>query len=477
MGKFIIEGEHRLSGRVKVQGAKNAALPVLAATVMSRGEMTLFNCPEIRDVHNMLSILRELGVESYYDGDALKISGRNARSSPMPQRLSKELRSSIFMLGPLLSRFGEAVCAYPGGCEIGHRPVDLHLKGLAALGADIREERGYIICDGHNMHGGEIHLDYPSVGATENIMMAAAAVPGDTVITNSAREPEIEELQNFLNSIGGDIRGAGTSTIYIKGGMEEVPAAAHRIMPDRIAAGTLMCAVAMAGGEAELTDVCPEHIGSLISKLREAGCHISCGRDTLEIRAKERPEEIKLIETLPYPGFPTDMQAQIFALCTVADGTSVIVENLFENRFRHCAELIKMGANIQGQRQRHKSLSKTDRLHPCKNSYILIRKFDLERYQRKGAGSLRAGGKDPAQNISDRRCGSCGGAGKSNALKQVFADMDLMTDGAVCAGTVMAGFRCDIGNRGQHNKCQHYGQQARHKTKFLCHGLPSFAIL
>ena len=182
MGKFIIEGGHRLSGRVKVQGAKNAALPVLAATVMSRGEMTLFNCPEIRDVHNMLSILRELGVESYYDGDALKISGRNARSSPMPQRLSKELRSSIFMLGPLLSRFGEAVCAYPGGCEIGHRPVDLHLKGLAALGADIREERGYIICGGHNMHGGEIHLDYPSVGATENIMMAAAAVPGDTVI-------------------------------------------------------------------------------------------------------------------------------------------------------------------------------------------------------------------------------------------------------------------------------------------------------
>ena len=172
------------------------------------------------------------------------------------------------------------------------------------------------------------------------------AVPGDTVITNSAREPEIEELQNFLNSIGGDIRGAGTSTIYIKGGMEEVPAAAHRIMPDRIAAGTLMCAVAMAGGEAELTDVCPEHIGSLISKLREAGCHISCGRDTLEIQAKGRPKEIKLIETLPYPGFPTDMQAQIFALCTVADGTSVIVENLFENRFRHCAELIKMGANI-----------------------------------------------------------------------------------------------------------------------------------
>ena len=197
MGKFIIEGGHRLSGRVKVQGAKNAALPVLAAAVMSRGEMTLFNCPEIRDVHNMLSILRELGVESYYDGDALKISGRNARSSPMPQRLSKELRSSIFMLGPLLSRFGEAVCAYPGGCEIGHRPVDLHLKGLAALGADIREERGYIICDGHNMHGGEIHLDYPSVGATENIMMAAAAVPDDTVITNSAREPEIEELAEF----------------------------------------------------------------------------------------------------------------------------------------------------------------------------------------------------------------------------------------------------------------------------------------
>ena len=346
MASILVSGGRKIVGTARVSGAKNAALPILAATLIARGPVELTDCPHLSDVENMLKILRSLGVSCSLEAGTAHIDAAKAERCIMPQSISKEIRSSIFMLGPLLSRFGEAVCAYPGGCEIGHRPVDLHLKGLAALGADIREERGYIICDGHNMHGGEIHLDYPSVGATENIMMAAAAVTGDTVITNSAREPEIEELQNFLNSIGGDIRGAGTSTIYIKGGMEEVPAAAHRIMPDRIAAGTLMCAVAMAGGEAELTDVCPEHIGSLISKLREAGCHISCGRDTLEIRAKGRPKEIKLIETLPYPGFPTDMQAQIFALCTVADGTSVIVENLFENRFRHCAELIKMGANI-----------------------------------------------------------------------------------------------------------------------------------
>ena len=346
MGRFIIEGGYPLSGTLKVQGAKNAALPILAAGIMSRGEVTLTNCPAIKDVDNMLEILTELGAGAERNGDTVKLHPCSASRSVMPNRLSKELRSSIFMLGPLLSRFGRAVCTYPGGCEIGHRPIDLHLRGLAELGADIREERGRIVCEGRNLHGADIHLDYPSVGATENIMMAAACAEGNTCITNAAREPEIEDLQNFLNTIGCSISGAGTSTLYIHGGMEHVPSAAYRIMPDRIAAGTLLCAVAVAGGCITLTDVCCDHMGATLAKLREAGCRIVQNGDSITASMTGRPREIKLIETYPYPGFPTDMQAQFFALCTVAEGTSVIVENLFENRFRHCAELAKMGASI-----------------------------------------------------------------------------------------------------------------------------------
>ncbi|MBR2329158.1 MAG: UDP-N-acetylglucosamine 1-carboxyvinyltransferase, partial [Clostridia bacterium] len=310
MGRFIIEGGHPLNGTLKVQGAKNAALPILAAGIMSRGEVTLTNCPCIRDVDNMLDILGELGAGVERLGDTIKLSPGNASRCVMPNRLSKELRSSIFMLGPLLSRFGRAVCTYPGGCEIGHRPIDLHLRGLAALGADIREERGRIVCEGKQLHGADIHLDYPSVGATENIMMAAASAKGDTCITNAAREPEIEDLQNFLNAIGCSIWGAGTSTLYIRGGMEHVPSAVYRIMPDRIAAGTILCAVAMAGGNVTLTDVCCDHMGAALAKLKEAGCELLQRGDSVTIKMMGRPREIKLIETFPYPGFPTDMQAQ-----------------------------------------------------------------------------------------------------------------------------------------------------------------------
>lgn len=313
---------------------------------MSSGSITLTNCPCIRDVDNMLEILGELGAGVERKGDEIRLDPGKASRAVMPNRLSKELRSSIFMLGPLLSRFGRAVCTYPGGCEIGHRPIDLHLRGLGALGADIREERGNIICEGAKLHGADIHLDYPSVGATENIMMAAVSAVGDTCITNAAREPEIEDLQNFLNAIGCSVWGAGTSTLYIRGGMEHVPSAVYSIMPDRIAAGTVLCAVAATGGHATLTNVCCDHMGAVIAKLREAGCIITCEKSALTIDMSRRPNEIKLIETFPYPGFPTDMQAQFLAMCTIAEGTSVIVENLFDNRFRHCAELVKMGAVI-----------------------------------------------------------------------------------------------------------------------------------
>lgn len=346
MAAFIVEGGYPLNGRERVSGAKNAALPILAACLICPGQVRLFDCPRLRDVDNMLAILAELGVGWRWEeaGGALALDVSGATGYTMPQRISKELRSSIFMLGPLLARFGRAVCTYPGGCEIGNRPIDLHLSGLSALGVRIREQGGLILCDGARMRGADIHLDYPSVGATENIMMAAVAAEGDTYIRNAAREPETEDLQAFLNALGCDVSGAGTSNVRIRGGAKPRPYAEHTIMPDRIVAGTLLCAAAITGGEITLDNVVPQHIGSMLSKLREAGCVAACGENTVSLSAPARLSEIKLIETLPYPGFPTDMQAQFFALATVADGACVIVENVFENRFKHGPELMRMGA-------------------------------------------------------------------------------------------------------------------------------------
>lgn len=345
MAAFIVEGGYRLAGTVRVSGAKNAALPILAACLICPGQVRLYDCPGLRDVENMLAILTELGASWRKEPEGALVLDMSAVTGyTMPQRISKELRSSIFMLGPLLARFGKAVCTYPGGCEIGNRPIDLHLSGLSALGVRIREEGGLILCEGEAMRGADIHLDYPSVGATENIMMAAVAAKGITYIRNAAREPETEDLQNFLNALGCDVSGAGTSSIRIAGGVNPARQAVHSIMPDRIVAGTLLCAAAITGGEATLTRVVPQHVGSMLSKLREAGCSIECGEDTVTLCAPQRLREIKLIETLPYPGFPTDMQAQFFALATVAEGACVVVENVFENRFKHGPELMRMGA-------------------------------------------------------------------------------------------------------------------------------------
>ncbi len=345
MAAFMVEGGYPLQGEARVSGAKNAALPVLAACLICPGEICLWDCPHLRDVDNMLAILEELGAEYSWGVDgALRLHMAGAEGYTLPQRISKEIRSSIFMLGPLLARFGRAICTYPGGCEIGNRPIDLHLSGLSALGVRIREQGGLIICDGAHMRGAEIHLDYPSVGATENIMMAAVAAQGDTFIHNAAREPETEDLQTFLNALGCHVRGAGTSNIHIRGGVEPIQRAEHRIMPDRIVAGTLLCGAAITGGCITLSNAIPQHMGSMLSKLREAGCKISCMEDRISLEAPARLQEIKLIETLPYPGFPTDMQAQFFALATVADGACMIVENVFENRFKHGPELMRMGA-------------------------------------------------------------------------------------------------------------------------------------
>lgn len=344
MARFIVSGGCPLHGSLRISGAKNAALPILAACLLSDAEIVLADCPDLKDVENMLSILSALGVTWRREGGLLRIDATAADNFVMPYRISKELRSSIFTLGPLLGRFQKAVCTYPGGCEIGHRPIDLHLKGLSMLGVEITEEHGQIICDGRNMKGVEIHLDYPSVGATENIIMGAVRAQGETLIHNAAREPEIVDLQNFLCAMGFRVSGAGTSDVRIEGTQERAKNVEHTVIPDRIVAGTMLCAAAVSGGDLTLSNVKPEHMASIISKLREAGCMVLSGEHSVYLKAPERLNEIKIIETLPYPGFPTDMQAQFFALCTMAEGTSVVVENVFESRFKHAAELARMGA-------------------------------------------------------------------------------------------------------------------------------------
>lgn len=349
MPKLIAEGGYPIDGVCRIGGAKNAVLPILAACMLTRRSVRLLDCPRLTDVENMLGILRLLGcgVEraagATGEGDTLSIDASSACRSELPEELSKELRSSIFLLGPVLGRFRRAVVTYPGGCEIGNRPIDLHLSGLSALNADIREEGGRIRCDGARLVGATIHLDYPSVGATENILMAATAAEGETRIHNAAREPEIVDLQNFLNAAGFFVRGAGSSTVVVRGGCEPREVT-YRIMPDRIAAGTLLVAAAITGGRITLENAVPEHMAGTLAKLGECGCTLDARGRTIRLTGPARPKELRRVETLPHPGFPTDMQAQMFALCSVAEGTSVIVENVFENRFKHAQELSRMGA-------------------------------------------------------------------------------------------------------------------------------------
>ncbi len=343
MSKLIVAGGAALRGESRVSGSKNAVLPILAAAVMARRPVRISRCPLLSDVRNMAEIISELGCAVKREDDALVIDAADADCCELPERLSKELRSSIFLMGPVLARFGRAVAAYPGGCEIGNRPIDLHLKGLAALSADIREQGGRIYCDGSHLRGAQIHLDYPSVGATENIMMAATAAEGETRIENAAREPEIVDLQRFLRAAGFRVSGAGSSTIVVQGGCEprEVDFA---VMPDRIVAGTLLVAAAVTGGEITLTKLESAHLYGTLSKLSECGMEIRAYADAVTLRATRRPKALMHVETLPHPGFPTDMQAPLFTLLSIADGTSVLVENVFENRFKHAQELSRMGA-------------------------------------------------------------------------------------------------------------------------------------
>ena len=345
MEAFVVEGGVALRGEARVDSAKNAVLPILAAAVLTPEEIVLHNVPDITDVGHMAAILTMLGCRVERSGRDMTVDCGGIHSWEMPDQLSKQIRSSIFLLGPILARFRKATVTFPGGCEIGLRPIDLHLSGLRQLGVEISEEGGLIHCDGRNMHAGEVHFDYPSVGATENVMMAAVLLPGTTVIHNPAREPEIADLQAFINAMGGKIRGAGTHYIAVEG-VERLHGTAWAPMADRIVAGTLLAAAAITGGEITLTNAPESDMVAVTAKLREMGCRLEERPGWIHLRAPKRLTAFAQLQTQPHPGFPTDMQVQMLALLSTAEGMGVITENVFENRFTHAGDLNRMGAHI-----------------------------------------------------------------------------------------------------------------------------------
>ncbi|HHY63835.1 MAG TPA: UDP-N-acetylglucosamine 1-carboxyvinyltransferase [Clostridiaceae bacterium] len=355
VSNLIIAGGSRLSGIIEVPGAKNAVLPVLAATLLNNGTSILENCPELDDVHTMLEILSALGCKTNKNGSRIEIDASNLTSSSIPEVLAKRMRSSIIILGAVLARCGEVIVSYPGGCEIGMRPIDMHLRALEQMGAEIDGvSQGMLKVKASKLQGCEILLDYPSVGATENIMLAACCAEGETVIRNAAKEPEIEDLQEYLKKTGVDVSGAGSGVIRIQGvGSRKIKAEpVHRIIPDRIAAGTYLAAVAATGGSLVLTGAIYDHIGSILYCLRRVGCRIkSYPGGVVTLESDGHLKALDLVRTSPYPGFPTDMQPQIVALLSKCSGTSVVVETVFENRFRYTEQLQKMGAdiNVQGR--------------------------------------------------------------------------------------------------------------------------------
>lgn len=347
MDRIVINGGNSLNGRIKVSAAKNSVLPIIAAALLSADECFLEDVPFLDDVDVICSVLDSIGASIDIDKGLgkLRIKSDNIKSIEPPYELVRKMRASFLVMGPLLARFGKVRISLPGGCNIGTRPIDLHLKGLAALGADVSLGHGYVEATCKGLKGSKIYLDFPSVGATENIIMSSVLADGETTIENSAEEPEVVDLSNFLNSMGANIVGAGTDTIKITG-VKELKGTTHQVIPDRIEAGTYMVAAAMTRGDVVIENVITEHVRAVIAKLQEAGVAIIEGQNKVRIIAKERPKAVD-IKTLPYPGFPTDMQAQLMTLLSMAEGTSMITETVFENRFMHINELKRMGAEIK----------------------------------------------------------------------------------------------------------------------------------
>jgi UDP-N-acetylglucosamine 1-carboxyvinyltransferase len=347
MDRLRILGGARLAGKVRAAGAKNAALKMMAASLLTRDELVLGNVPKLADIATMARLLRGIGVKVEREGDSMRLCAADLQSTEAPYDLVKTMRASIVVLGPLLARAGSARVSLPGGCAIGARPVDQHLKGLQALGARIRIEHGYIVADlasGTRLQGGRIVTDLVTVTGTENLMMAAALAQGETVIENAAREPEVVDLAHCLSKMGARIRGAGTDRIVIEG-VASLHGASHQVMPDRIETGSFLVAAAATGGDVQIEAAAPATLDAVLDKLKEAGADLQCGPDWIRLRMRDRPRALNL-RTAPYPAFPTDMQAQFMALGCVADGVGTIVETIFENRFMHVLELQRLGADI-----------------------------------------------------------------------------------------------------------------------------------
>ncbi|SCI35033.1 MULTISPECIES: UDP-N-acetylglucosamine 1-carboxyvinyltransferase [unclassified Romboutsia] len=345
MAKIIVKKSNPLNGTVKIDGAKNAVLPIIAATLLAKGKSVIREVPNLRDVHVISDLLRHLGAEVEYEDKTLTVDATNITTCEAPYELVRKMRASFLVMGPLLSRFNHTKISMPGGCAIGTRPIDLHLKGFRCLGADVEIDHGFVEARTEKLKGCKLYLDFPSVGATENIMMAASLAEGTTIIENAAEEPEIVDLANFLNEMGADIKGAGTNTIRIKG-VKELRGAEHTVIPDRIEAATYMVAAAMTKGDITIENVLMEHLKPVTAKLKEAGCKIIELENAVRVIGPETLKSID-IKTLPHPGFPTDVQAQFMAMLTVSKGTGVVIETVFENRYMHVAEFNRMGANIK----------------------------------------------------------------------------------------------------------------------------------
>ncbi len=344
MSSYIIKGGNKLSGTVKISGSKNAALPIIAACILNKGVTTLYNVPNIQDTQMMYEIIKILGGKVQKKKNKIIIDTSTIEKYEIPDILMHQMRSSVIIVGAIVGKYKMATFSYPGGCDIGARPIDLHLKAFEKLGIDVNQNYGSITCTAEKIIGNKIDLDFPSVGATENAVLASVLAEGKTMITNAAREPEIIDLQEFLNKMGAKVKGAGTDKIEIEG-VKKLKEISYNIMPDRIETGTFLCLAAITGGKIELEKTNPNYITPVINKLEEAGCQIEIKKETIKIQAPKKLKAVD-IKTMPYPGFPTDMQSIMATTFTTAKGTTIIIENIFENRYKYVQELNKMGAKI-----------------------------------------------------------------------------------------------------------------------------------